>query len=111
MNACADLKQKYGSVSNYIKQQTAQLFEASPNKPTFLLRLNDFPYALENDITHYIVWSAVPLDSGSTPSDQVVRFIRDTIGFHAEFLWLVNPPHLRSVPSVYHGHLFVKCPS
>ncbi|PVU96838.1 hypothetical protein BB561_000944 [Smittium simulii] len=111
MSESAKLAEQHGSVSKYM---TAKLSTLQP-RSGFILMLNDYPYALEESISHYILWSTSPLPSGNTPPQSVIDYL-DSPEFCSniysnrpfEFLWLVNPPHLRSVPSIYHGHLFIK---
>ncbi|OLY77685.1 hypothetical protein AYI68_g8281 [Smittium mucronatum] len=112
-----ELKAKYGSIDTFIRETVVSKILDDKAKITdgvidykdqLYLKKNDFPYALEPNIDHLILWSVYKLDAGSVPPPNVVHFIATHLGPSVEYLWLVNPPHLQSVPGVYHGHLFVK---
>jgi hypothetical protein len=62
---------------------------------------NEYPYNVE-DATHYLIWSAAPLDDWK---------IREIVERHAggrEFVTYVNPPELKSVPEIWHAHVFIE---
>ncbi|WZN63801.1 DUF3605 domain-containing protein [Chloropicon roscoffensis] len=63
---------------------------------------NDFPYALEKNIRHYLLWSTKELSTDEL-SQQVADFV-DT----EQYVYFVNPPHLRSVRKVWHAHVLFK---
>ncbi len=69
-----------------------------------VLTRNEFPYFLEFPIEHWLIWSDQPLndDQLSIASDYYFPSSEfETLGF-------VNPPHLRSVKSVFHAHVFAR---
>jgi hypothetical protein len=63
---------------------------------------NDFPYALEADIGHFLLWSLQPL-----PPQQLEQLIRQRVAPDEEFVYFVNPPALQSVQNVFHAHVLV----
>ena len=61
-------------------------------------RENDFPYALESGIEHYILWS--------TESLTEEEIVKECESFSTkEYLFFVNPPKFRSVKRVWHAHV------
>ncbi|ELR13372.1 uncharacterized protein ACA1_241600 [Acanthamoeba castellanii str. Neff] len=60
---------------------------------------NDFPYALEADISHFLLWSLQPL-----PPQQLEQLIQQHVAPDEEFVYFVNPPALQSVQNVFHAH-------
>ncbi|KAJ2080500.1 hypothetical protein H4R24_003020 [Coemansia sp. RSA 988] len=106
------IREEYGSVVNYIRKVKLAEFIAD-DLEEHLMILNDYPYALPEDTTHYIMWSKKPLTPGIVP-DPVVREIivarlDELYGRgNYEWVWFVNPLHLQSIPEVVHGHLIVQ---
>lgn len=63
--------------------------------------LNDFPYALGDEIDHYLLWSLRPF-----PEPKIESIIRDHVDSRAiDCVYFTNPPVLRSVPNVSHVHI------
>ncbi|KAJ2485761.1 hypothetical protein IWW37_005842 [Coemansia sp. RSA 2050] len=106
------LREEYGSVAAYVLQTKLKSFIADSSKD-YLIVPNDFPYALEPDMSHFIVWSKLQLTGGVVP-DPVIKQMIDAYldeligGGKYEWAWFVNPPHLQSIPDASHGHLIVK---
>ncbi|PVU95452.1 hypothetical protein BB561_001818 [Smittium simulii] len=105
--ALIELAKKYGSVTNYLKETIIEPVQKQKSG-CFLIKPNDFPYAIEHDILHYILWSTAPLPVGSCTTVEVSNFILESFGNDVKYLWLVNPTHLQSIPSIFHGHIFAK---
>jgi Protein of unknown function (DUF3605) len=64
---------------------------------------NDFPYYMEDDIEHWILWKL-----GKSCDDLDVAEAKQTLGEQenlTEFLHWINPPHLKSLPEVDHLHI------
>jgi hypothetical protein len=60
---------------------------------------NDFPYALEDEIQHHLIWSHTP-----PPEEVILKLIEKHLPGQ-EYCYFVNPPSLRSVANVYHVHI------
>ncbi|KAJ2804824.1 hypothetical protein H4R20_002356 [Coemansia guatemalensis] len=106
------IREKYGSVVNYIRNVKLADFIAD-DLAEHLMILNDYPYALPEDAAHYIVWSKKTLTPGIVPDPAVreiiVTRLDELIGQGKyEWVWFVNPLHLQSIPEVVHGHLIVQ---
>lgn len=65
-------------------------------------RENEFPYFLPADIEHHCIWSH-PKELSVPQIEEVLRRQRPDNEF--EYVWFVNPPHLKSVPDVDHAHV------
>ncbi|OMJ27905.1 hypothetical protein AYI69_g2637 [Smittium culicis] len=111
------IKTKYNDIESFINESIISklLTENAQNIDGIIdfdaklyLKKNDFPYALEPNIDHLLLWSTNKLQAGHVPPPHVKSFISKHLGPETTYLWLVNPPHLQSIPGVYHGHLFVK---
>lgn len=61
---------------------------------------NSFPYHTQPGIHHYILWSM----KSHSPT-QIESIIRHTFGARPA-LWFVNEPCKRSVPQLWHAHVF-----
>jgi hypothetical protein len=76
--------------------------ETTTDQPLVVVVPNDFPYYLEDDIQHWVLWK---LGGTCTPDDiaegqrQIQTAIQAT-----EFLHWINPPHLKSLPDIDHVH-------
>ena len=104
-----DLEQQYKShtqrvlaafptMSHYIREKILA------NTSGLHLTLNKFPYNLQPDITHFVLWN--PDDS---PLDHCRCYI------HAQFspnffdvCLRQNMPHHRSIPDIPHYHVFIR---
>ena len=71
------------------------------------LKKNDFPYHIEENVEHWVVWV---LNRGVTEDDvvDVERQLRTKFGEESQFLSWVNPERLKSVPELSHAHVFVR---
>jgi hypothetical protein len=65
-----------------------------------LFEKNDFPYAIEDNIEHYLIWSLTPLSS-----DDIIAIATKNLPNH-EFLWSINPPSVQSVKEIFHAHIY-----
>ena len=69
------------------------------------LRLNDFPYNTEDNITHYILWINPKSDKKNTlPVKSIIKLklkVKNVVYF-------MNVPKNRSVMEIPHYHIFAK---
>ena len=75
---------------------------------TFVILPNAFPYELRKGIAHYVMFS---IDNISNVSN--ISNISDFLSAYFKkpkdhILWYINPSHLRSIPNVWHCHIFIK---
>jgi hypothetical protein len=63
---------------------------------------NDFPYALEEPIEHYLIWS-----HNTLPKEKILSLIDHNLP-NKEFVYWINPPILRSVANVFHVHILAR---
>lgn len=62
---------------------------------------NDFPYDVRG-ATHYLLWSLEPLP------DEKIREIAARHAHGRDFVTFVNPDHLKTVPDLWHAHVFIR---
>mmetsp|Transcript_2743 Transcript_2743/g.3827 ORF Transcript_2743/g.3827 Transcript_2743/m.3827 type:complete len:243 (-) Transcript_2743:1303-2031(-) len=70
------------------------------------LRLNDFPYYVEDNVQHWCLWKLkdnVDVDDISFARKELYKALDVE-----EFIHFVNPPHLKSIPEIDHAHIFVR---
>ncbi|ORY53040.1 hypothetical protein BCR33DRAFT_711429 [Rhizoclosmatium globosum] len=67
------------------------------------LERNHFPYALEEGIEHWVIWT---LGECEMPEDEMIRIFNNEFK-GAEYIHLTNPPSLKTVPEIHHSHVFV----
>ena len=72
--------------------------------PTHLVwAKNEFPYHMDVDIQHNLVWSA----AGAVSEERLLAFVdaqRPLVGGWENLLFM-NPPHLQSIRNVWHAHV------
>jgi hypothetical protein len=61
---------------------------------------NKYPYWTAKGIHHWLLWSDRPLTAASVNAILGWEFGGD------EVIWFVNQPELRSVPGLWHAHVF-----
>lgn len=67
-----------------------------------VLSMNTFPYYVQEGISHKLLWSIKDLND---------KEIREYLGkelFGLEYVYFRNPEHLRSIPDIFHIHVFIK---
>lgn len=81
-----------------------------PSSPTgplnpleIALKKNEFPYSVKKGIEHWLIWSRNPL----TDEVWIRRYLEERLPGR-DYLFFVNPPELRSVPSIFHVQVFTK---
>ncbi|KAF9303558.1 hypothetical protein BGZ74_003490 [Mortierella antarctica] len=67
------------------------------------LKKNEFPYSVKKGIEHWLIWSRNPL----TNEVWTRRYLEERLPGR-DYLFFVNPPELRSVPSIFHVQVFTK---
>jgi hypothetical protein len=132
MKWTAEIKVQYGSMSNYILQnRLPSSWEGPPFTPAstvpfqdpsdYRALLNDWPYGLDPEITHIVVWSRtlIPVDDQNgdlTPESRklVEDFVRKYFveplgeGGKDRVMWFKNWVSLQSVRSLEHIHVLVR---
>jgi len=69
----------------------------------YLIKLNDFPYNVEDNVTHYILW----LDNFEYTHDEIQQIINFEFKEYPNIVWFINSKMFRSIHSIYHVHIFV----
>jgi hypothetical protein len=113
----AKIKEEYQSISDFILHSKFKipLVEGTVNggsvkkrvvTPTkedlekIIFEVNDFPYAKEDDVSQHLIWSMKPLSE-----ERIISILNDKLP-NSEYVYFINPPHLRSIREVYHVHVF-----
>lgn len=118
------LVKEYGSILNFIVSQRLQWENMVPRGQPFeydedmRILYNDWPYGLEPDIVHLVVWTKFELEDDaetgmSTPesSKQIGEFVEKTFGAKVqEYVWFKNWKSLKSVHAVEHFHVMLYKP-
>ncbi|KAI9342915.1 hypothetical protein BDR26DRAFT_917822 [Obelidium mucronatum] len=71
--------------------------------PPWVLCRNQFPYAAEEGVEHWLVWSA---GKEEMPADQVEAILEAEFK-GLQYVWFVNELARKTVPEVHHAHVFV----
>jgi hypothetical protein len=79
--------------------------EAWRENRIIVFRPNDFPYNFEENIAHDLLWSNRPLDA-ETISEIIAEEMRKRK--RKEFVYFENPAHLKTIPGIFHIHVFSK---
>jgi hypothetical protein len=131
MKWTAETKAEYGSMTQYLLvHRLPKPWGAPPFTPKsmtpfedpsdYRVLLNDWPYGLQPDITHIVVWSrtiiATDAETGDmTPTSRAIvegfiqRYFVDSLGPGGEkqVMWFKNWVALQSVRSLEHIHVMV----
>lgn len=120
------LKQQYGSVLSFVQQERLHWKSISPsasplftNSDDYKILYNDWPYGIDRDITHLVVWTKFLLDddleTGFLTAEHH-RLIEDFVQrtFCAEsgisrknLIWFKNWRSLKSVHALEHFHVML----
>ena len=92
---------KYDDCSRSLKR-TVDVQSITTNHTAFVP--NEFPYNIDPNIKHYLLWSFRPL----TP-----REIREKIEDHIasdqyEYVYFINPNNLKSIKNIPHVHVMIR---
>lgn len=120
------LKQHYGSVLSFVQHQRLHWEEAVPsaeppftNPADFKVLYNDWPYAIDPDITHLVVWTKFILVDDATTGqltrewhDMIDRYVVQTFCVQGglsrdRVIWFKNWKSLKSVHALEHFHVMV----
>ncbi|KAF8934096.1 hypothetical protein BGZ47_010514 [Haplosporangium gracile] len=85
-------------------------FLSPPSSPTgpvdpleVNLKKNEFPYSVKPGIEHWLIWSRQPL----TDEVWIRRYLEERLPGR-DYLFFINPPELRTVPTISHVQVFTK---
>ncbi|KAG0278675.1 hypothetical protein BGZ96_002284 [Linnemannia gamsii] len=67
------------------------------------LKKNEFPYSVKPGIEHWLIWSRQPL----TDEVWIRRYLEERLPGR-DYLFFINPPELRSVPTISHVQVYTK---
>jgi hypothetical protein len=108
--------EEFESMEDYVKHRALGLkmipspitgkLRHAKEEESKIIRLipNDFPYDIESDVFHDVIWSNFPMES-----EQVDELIAEMeLKMNRKCIYFVNPPHLQSIPQVFHVHVFSK---
>eukprot|EP00039_Didymoeca_costata_P029526 m.25040 g.25040 ORF g.25040 m.25040 type:complete len:189 (-) comp7668_c0_seq3:75-641(-) len=124
------LDQKYADITSYIRESVFgwPLTQDSSgklkigdipdgNSNAVYLRDNDFPYYLEDGVSHKVLW----FETGDASTERIINFLdtRTVTGALADennksiqdeydILWFVNPVAVQSVRGAPHAHVFLR---
>ncbi|TPX45903.1 hypothetical protein SeMB42_g01138 [Synchytrium endobioticum] len=112
------IMERYNNVDDYMREKIlrwkvepdsatgklkALLQDTSDPPPPPVLIPNDFPYACAQGIHHYLLWSPVRVDE-----QQAHVILERDLGPDHEWVIMENPPHRRTVPGIFHFHIFYR---
>ncbi|KAF7900710.1 uncharacterized protein EAF01_008012 [Botrytis porri] len=128
MSWSTTIKAEYGSMMNYILQH--RLPWGSPpftyissipfeSPLDYKILLNDWPYGLSKNVTHFVVWSKTPIatddDKGDVTDESrkiIENFVKRTFADRLEgtdrVMWFKNWVALQSVRALEHIHVLIK---
>ena len=84
-----------------------ETFEKSENFKSFVVFLNNFPYYLESNIKHYMIFSLKALDN-PTIEKIIQQQIKPQESCYVDSRYWQNPQNLKSIPDFWHAHVLVK---
>ena len=84
---------------------------------SIILIPNDFPYYVEDNVVHYVLWkynnstsnNNIPTSITEKEIEDAKRILEINPAINAtEILHWINPPHLKSIPEIDHVHFLCK---
>jgi hypothetical protein len=122
----SNVQKKYGSMLNYVQQTHLHWSSVSPsgdppfsNPSDYKILPNDWPYGIDKDIIHLVVWTKFffevdPATDDITPSaraaieDFVVKAFCESGGLDRnKVIWFKNWTSLKSVDGIEHFHVML----
>ncbi len=124
----SDIQDRYGSMLNYVRQKRLCWPSVTPsgdppfcNPSDYKILRNDWPYGIDVDIIHLVVWTkflleADPVTDDITPSARaaiksfVVKFFCDIESGgldRSRVIWFKNWTSLKSVNGIEHFHVML----
>ncbi|KIX07870.1 uncharacterized protein Z518_02524 [Rhinocladiella mackenziei CBS 650.93] len=125
------LKTRYGSVSSYIQHERLHWENITPsgdrpfsNPADFKILYNDWPYFLDEDIKHLVVWTKFLIDEDEATGDvaegakaEIEDFVTKTFCSREtgpggkvdrnQIMWFKNWRSLKSVHALEHFHIML----
>ena len=68
----------------------------------FCLKRNDFPYLVQAPIAHFVIFSTYGLNQKEVEDEVEEKYP------NMDYVWWQNPVNKRSIPEIWHVHVFVK---
>mmetsp|Transcript_15627 Transcript_15627/g.21424 ORF Transcript_15627/g.21424 Transcript_15627/m.21424 type:complete len:156 (-) Transcript_15627:90-557(-) len=116
---CRGIRALWISVSDYLiasKFNTEVYFNIEGKKCVkrpitncdgIVLVLNDFPYNFEAGIQHYILWKMGGPVTKQNILDSIESLRQSKVNF-TDYVYYINPPHLKSIPDIEHAHIIIR---
>ncbi|CCG82335.1 Putative uncharacterized protein [Taphrina deformans PYCC 5710] len=116
---------RFGSIERFILEErlewsrpiTAVGREPCSDRRDWKCLRNDFPYAMESEVSHLVVWSKVPFETSHTGelTDHgkavLEHFLYATLFHDVErdrIVYFLNPPGLKSIAGLEHFHVLLR---
>lgn len=106
----AQILNSYSSVSEYVLKEKMEGREAEQG---MILLPNDFPYDLDPEIGHYVLWF-VGSDEDHHQDTEVLKakfktYLEEELDYDEfETLIYINPKHNQTIPQIPHCQVFVR---
>ncbi|KAI4676329.1 uncharacterized protein J4E88_007243 [Alternaria novae-zelandiae] len=118
------LERDYGSIMNFIVNERLKWGSMEPRGKPFQfdedikILYNDWPYGIDADIVHLVVWTKFELDddpdtglSTAESHKQIDEYVQKTFATKVkELVWFKNWKSLKSVHAVEHFHVMLYRP-
>ena len=65
---------------------------------------NMFPYNLNKNIDHYVLWTTDDMDDKMEEVSKMISYYVEG----KKYMFYRNPPNSRSIPDLFHVHVFIK---
>jgi len=120
-----DLKKSYGSVLSFVQHERLRWDTVIPSCPPFVdssdcsTLYNDWPYGIDKDIVHLVVWTKFLLEDDPKTDDltpkaraEIEEFVERTFCadgglLKEQVIWFKNWRSLKSVHALEHFHVML----
>ena len=103
------IKIKYMNWKKIKKEDAFKIYavKKSRNSLSYVIIENIFPYNIESNIGHYVLFSENELQSNDI-NTKINNFIHEKFKKEKQYLWFVNSKENQSIDDLWHCHIFIK---
>lgn len=100
----ASVENEYSKLSKAERERKIASIKKKVNENQILLTKNDFPYNVEEDIQHYVMWT-----SGNQSLTQTKQYVSSLPGMKGfDIVVFSNSTSARSILDIDHHHVFIR---
>lgn len=103
-----NVQQAYNNEKKKIKNYSKFILNTYLDNKLYNLQPNKFPYNLNNNIKHYVLWLHPMLDSKYITNKKLINSILKKYIPNNEYIFYMNSYNNRSIKQIPHYQVFIK---